>query len=134
MTAWEGNCREAQPKFLTGVRNVGDEVVAERSADQFGERALLRDVARAATVRATTDVLLYSLDRSDFLAPEAPDWLVETLGGIPDARRSWLATAPWSRRRIRYTDVTTTAATSTVATATVTKTVTTGCDGRFRMG
>ena len=45
--------------------------------------------------------------------------LVETLGGIPDARRSWLATAPWSRRRIRYTDVTTTAATSTVATVTV---------------
>jgi hypothetical protein len=27
LTAWEGSRREAQPKFLTGLRNVGDEVV-----------------------------------------------------------------------------------------------------------
>jgi CRP-like cAMP-binding protein len=42
-----------------------------RRGTQFGERALLRGVSRAATVRAETEVQLYSLDRADFLAAVA---------------------------------------------------------------
>lgn len=43
-------------------------LVAElRRGSQFGERSLLRGAPRAATVRAVTDVILYSLSPADFL-------------------------------------------------------------------
>ena len=49
-----------------------------RRGNQFGERGLLRGVARSATVRALTDVSLYALEREDFLGAVAGVDLVES--------------------------------------------------------
>ena len=66
----------------------GFAVGALHRGSQFGERALLRGTSRAATVRAETDVELYSLDRADFLTAVA--------GGELDAAGEVAVAASWS--------------------------------------
>ncbi|GAC1486398.1 MAG: hypothetical protein NVS1B9_05280 [Solirubrobacteraceae bacterium] len=52
----------------------GFRVGALGRGEQFGERSLLRGVPRSATVRARDEVVLYALERADFLAAVAgPD-------------------------------------------------------------
>jgi MFS family permease len=71
------------------VSIAGQHVRTLRSQDFFGEIALIRGIARTATVIANTDTLLYSLDRADFLeAVTRHAQSLEAVHAVSDARMS----------------------------------------------
>jgi MFS family permease len=54
--------------YVVAEGEVGIEGTAFGAGSSFGEIALLRDIPRTATVTTRTDVLLYALERDEFLA------------------------------------------------------------------
>jgi MFS family permease len=71
--------------------------VTARAGDHFGEIALLRDVARTATVRAVVDSRLFALERGDFLAAVTGHSSVRAAGDAIAAERLARGGATFSR-------------------------------------